>query len=143
MVPTLRQLAISTLIRYRQCLSDIGEVPPELLADVLACCSPAELAEIEDATLLGSGRCLAPWLWPHWQQLFIAAFGEPTGALPPLPAAAEGAAVGAGAPADFRCCGCAQLHSSWHPAVPLRSADTRSTNTIWLLPPLAGLQSTV
>jgi hypothetical protein len=101
-VPSLRQLATSTLIRYRDCLGDVGDAPLELLADVLASCSPAQLAEIEDATLQGSGRCLTPWLWPHWRQLFIAAFGEPTGSLPLLPAAAE-VAAGAGPPADYRC----------------------------------------
>lgn len=38
----------------------------ELIRDVLAACTPALLAEIEDSTAAGSGRILLPWTWPLW-----------------------------------------------------------------------------
>lgn len=79
-------------------------MPIDLLQGVLAACSPQQLAEIEDSTLEGSGRVLAPWLWPHWHRIFVAAFGEPGAVpLPALPAAAEVAQGPPGVPAaDYR-----------------------------------------
>lgn len=52
MVPTLQQLAVSMLIKWRKSSGDIG------LEDILAACSPPELADIEDGTRRGSGRML-------------------------------------------------------------------------------------
>lgn len=109
LVPTLQRLAVATLIRFRDALGDIGYVPVELLQDVLAACSPQQLAAIEDETLAGTGRTLKPWTWPlwreHWQKQFASSFGTPApGALPPLPPAAEVAQGEPGVrPADYRC----------------------------------------
>lgn len=108
-VPTLQRLAVACLIRFRDALGDIGYAPVELLQDVLAACSPQQLAAIEDETLEGSGRTLKPWTWQlwreHWQKQFAGSFGTPApGALPPLPPAAEVAEGEPGVqPADYRC----------------------------------------
>jgi hypothetical protein len=96
-VPTLQQLAIATLIKWRAALGDVGDVPVELLADLLAACSPQELMDIEDGTMAGSGRVLAPWLWPHWHRLYVAQFGQPDPAVP-LPALLAAADVAPGPP---------------------------------------------
>ena len=108
-VPTLQRLAVACLIRFRDALGDIGYAPVELLQDVLAACSPQQLAAIEDETLEGSGRTLKPWTWnlwrEHWHKQFAGSFGTPApGALPPLPPAAEVAEGEPGVPpADYRC----------------------------------------
>lgn len=105
MVPTLQQLTIGTLIRYKHCLSDVGAVPLDLLHDVLAQCTAEELQDIEDGTRQGTGRELSPWLWPYWWALLLARGGPPAPGehAPPLPAAAEVAAGPPGiSPADYR-----------------------------------------
>ncbi|KAL4436663.1 hypothetical protein ABPG75_003802 [Micractinium tetrahymenae] len=105
MVPTLQQLAMGTLIRYKHCLSDVGAVPVDLLGEVLALCSAEELQDIEDGTREGSGRELSPWLWPFWWALLLARGGPPAPGerAPPLPAAAEVAPGPPGVPpADYR-----------------------------------------
>ncbi|PRW33814.1 transcription elongation factor B polypeptide 3 [Chlorella sorokiniana] len=107
-VPTLQRLAVATLIRFRDALGDIGYAPVELLQDVLAACSPQQLATIEDETLAGTGRTLKPWTWDlwreHWQRQFAGSFGAPaSGTPPPLPPAAEVAEGEPGVqPADYR-----------------------------------------
>lgn len=118
-VPTLQRLAVATLIRFRDALGDLGDAPLELLGDVLAACSPAQLAGIEDETQAGSGRCLTPWTWPMWHTHWAKQFGgsapppDPR-TLPPLPAAAEVAAGEPGVPpADYRCVDCGGLCRVW------------------------------
>ncbi len=105
MVPTLQQMAVGTLIRFKHCLSDVGAVPLDLLHDVLAMCTAEELQDIEDGTREGSGRELSPWLWPYWWALLLTRGGPPTPGehVPALPAAAEVAAGPPGVPpADYR-----------------------------------------
>lgn len=61
--PTLQQLAVATLIRYKQFLWDLGGAPIELLGAVLSHCTAEELADVEEGTREGSARELSPWLW--------------------------------------------------------------------------------
>lgn len=105
MVPTLQQLAIGTLIRYKHCLSDVGAAPVDLLDGVLALCTAEELQDIEDGTRQGSGRELSPWLWPYWWALLLGRGGPPAPGerVQPLPLAAEVASGPPGvAPANYR-----------------------------------------
>ncbi|GAB4821193.1 hypothetical protein N2152v2_008239 [Parachlorella kessleri] len=88
---SLLDISRACLGRYRDCLEDVGFVPLDLLADVLAACSPEQLAQIEDGTLEGSGRDLAPLTWPLWLSHLTFKFGAPPpGALlPKLPDTGE------------------------------------------------------
>lgn len=64
---TLQSIVIAALINYKSLLSDIGDVPIELLAPVFGAFSPEDLARVEDATARGQvGRDLKPFTWPCW-----------------------------------------------------------------------------
>jgi transcription elongation factor B polypeptide 3 len=49
-IPTLKQLAIYTLIDNVDALGDVGDVPSYLLEQVFAVCSPEQLNHIETST---------------------------------------------------------------------------------------------
>lgn len=92
--PSLQRLCLDALVRWKDCLGDVGSVPVWLLEEVLSTCTPQQLAHIEDATAAGSGRDLAPLTWPLWLSHLTSAFGAPApgAVLPALPETWEGPA---------------------------------------------------
>lgn len=75
-VQTLRSICIKTLISYKRYLSDIGDVPTELLHDVFQKLSASELSIVEDCTLAGSGRDLQEDTDVYWFKLYKAKYGS-------------------------------------------------------------------
>lgn len=64
---TLKSSVITALINYKSLLSDIGDVPIELLVPVFEAFSPGDLARVEDATAAGeAARELKAFTWPCW-----------------------------------------------------------------------------
>jgi hypothetical protein len=61
------------------------------LIKCIAACTAEQLARIEEATLEGSGRDLAPLTWPYWLSHLTLTFGPPQqdAVLPQLPEADE------------------------------------------------------
>ncbi|KAK9835184.1 hypothetical protein WJX81_004125 [Elliptochloris bilobata] len=66
-VPSLERLCIGTLIEYKACLGDLGDLPIDLFGAVLDECGPDDLAQIEDDTRDG-GRDIACDLACHWRR---------------------------------------------------------------------------
>ena len=113
-VPSLVQFTTAALIKWKALLGDVGHTPVELLAGVLAACSPQELADVEDGTREGiASRDLSHWTWPLWWRHASAGQLATLGALPvrppPLPASTAPAEPPPPppqpgvAPANFRC----------------------------------------
>ncbi|GFR51003.1 hypothetical protein Agub_g13329, partial [Astrephomene gubernaculifera] len=83
-IPTLRDVCVNTLIRYRQYLGDVGFMDSESLRAVAWHCSTEQLARIEDETLEGSDRNLEWYTWHLWKRLLETELGGRGAEVPPL-----------------------------------------------------------
>ncbi|KAG2447719.1 hypothetical protein HYH02_007179 [Chlamydomonas schloesseri] len=75
-VPTLKEITINVLGRYKHCLGDIGWVDPESLRALLWHCNAEQLALVEDETRTGSDRELEWYTWHLWRRLMEADLGS-------------------------------------------------------------------
>ncbi|KAK9803494.1 hypothetical protein WJX73_008918, partial [Symbiochloris irregularis] len=78
---TLEQLALQTLVTWKDFIGSIGELSQHLLEPLFRNCTPVQLAHFEDQARL-EGRVQSLDLDHHWQHCFAVEFGAP--ARPPL-----------------------------------------------------------